>query len=75
LLVIALTLLGRLGVGSTLITFAVLLIPPLHIYKQLRGAYDVGRMSALVRTSLLLVFAFWALVAYLLLLLALGVLG
>ncbi len=31
-----------------------LLVPPLHMYRQLRGAYLIGRFSALLRTLLLI---------------------
>ena len=75
LLVIALTLLGEIGVAGGFIVLAALLIPPIHMYRQLRGAYGIGRMSALVRTVALLVFAFWAMSAYFFLLIAMGVLG
>ena len=36
------------------------LVPPFHMYRQLRGAYQLGRFSALVRTMLLTTFAFIA---------------
>src|SRR3546814_4474542 len=54
LLVIALSLLGAIGLGSDLIAFAAMLLPPIHIYKQLRGAYELRRFSALWRTFVLL---------------------
>jgi hypothetical protein len=75
LMVIALTVLGEIGVMDGLIVMAAMLIPPVHMYRQLRGAYGIGRLSALIRLSALLMFALFALVAYLLLLLAMGVLG
>jgi hypothetical protein len=57
------------------IRIAMILIPPLHMYRQLRGAYQLGRWSAIWRTGALLVFAFTAIILFLLLLLALGVFG
>lgn len=36
------------------------LIPPIHMYRQLKGAYRLGRFSALLRTMLLVTFAFIA---------------
>jgi hypothetical protein len=54
---------------------AMMLIPPLHIYSQLRGAYGVGRFSAAWRTLVLMTFAGVALTLFLLLLLTLGVFG
>ena len=35
-------------------------VPPFHMYRQLRGAYQLGRFSAIVRTMLLTTFAFIA---------------
>ena len=35
-------------------------VPPLHMYRQLRGAYELGRFSAVMRTIALLTFAFIA---------------
>src|SRR3546814_5821766 len=69
LLVIALSLLGAIGLGSDLIAFAAMLLPPIHIYKQLRGAYELRRFSALWRTFVLLVFALIALVFFIMLML------
>lgn len=75
LLVIVLTVLGEIGVAAGLISMAAMLIPPVHMYRQLRGAYEIGPVSALIRLFALLMFALFALIAYLLLLLAMGVLG
>ena len=72
---IALSLLRPLGVGSTFIGLAIFLAPPVHIYRQLRGAYALSWFSALWRTAALLVFALVAAIIFFLLLLTLGVLG
>ncbi len=37
--------------------FALMLIPPFHMYRQLKGAYRLSRFSALWRTFLLVTFA------------------
>jgi hypothetical protein len=58
--VIALSLLRPLGLGAGLATMAILLVPPVHMYRQLRGAYALSRFSALWRTVLLVNFAFVA---------------
>ena len=55
--------------------FAVMILQPLHMYRQLRGAYALSRFGAAWRTLVLLAFALLALVIFLLLLLALGLLG
>ena len=51
------------------------LVPPVHIYKQLRGAYGLSRFSALWRTIVLMVFVTIILLLFLNLLLLLGALG
>jgi len=51
------------------------LIPPVHIYKQLRGAYSLSRFSAFWRTVMVLVFSVIILLLFLNLLLLLGALG
>ncbi len=75
LLAIALVGINTLGVGGGVLGLAFMLIPPIHMYKQLRGAYALSRFSALWRTFFLIVFATISMTLFLLLLLALGVLG
>jgi hypothetical protein len=72
---IALLLLALIGLRGGWIALAALLIPPIHIYRQLKGAYQLSRWSALWRTGALLQFITMALTLFFLLLLALGVLG
>jgi hypothetical protein len=48
-------------------------VPPIHIYKQIRGAYQTGRFSALWRTFMLSNFALIALTLFAVLILTLGV--
>ncbi len=72
---IALSLLRPLGIGGAFTGLAIALVPPIHIYRQVRGAYDLSRPSALWRTAVLLFFTMIAAVIFFLLLLALGVLG
>ena len=56
-------------------SLAILLVPPIHIYRQLRGAYQLSRWSAIWRTAALIVFAFVAATLFFLLLLTLGAFG
>ncbi|MEZ5693436.1 MAG: DUF3667 domain-containing protein [Altererythrobacter sp.] len=73
LLFIALSVLGTVGVGLPWLLAAVAIIPPIHIYKQLRGAYELSRFSALWRTVVLTnLIVFVVLVMFLWLLLLLG---
>lgn len=68
LLVVVLTL--AIAVGAPLILAAAVLIPPWHMYRQLRGTYDLTRGSALWRTTALLVIATTAMILFAMLLLA-----
>jgi hypothetical protein len=73
--VIALSFLRLLGVPDVFAGFAIMFVPPIHMYRQLRGAYALSRWSALWRTFVLLNFAFIAASLFFTGLLALGVLG
>ncbi|HYZ48296.1 MAG TPA: DUF3667 domain-containing protein, partial [Sphingomonas sp.] len=75
MLVIALTLLGKAGVPNDAVSLAAILIPPVHIYRQLRGAYCTRRRWAIARTIALVIFASFTLFVFGLLLLALGAFG
>lgn len=55
ILVVAGLLFG--GLGMTSIAGLLWLLPPFHMYRQLKGAYDLGRKGALWRTLLLTLFA------------------
>lgn len=72
---IALVLLWAVGLGGGLLQSLVLLVPPVHMYRQLRGAYQLSLWSAIWRAFLLVIFAGVTSTLFLLLLLALGVLG
>ncbi|HEX2764495.1 MAG TPA: DUF3667 domain-containing protein [Allosphingosinicella sp.] len=72
---IAFVLLGRLGAPGALLGLAALIVPPLHMYRQLRGAYRLSPRSALWRTAALLFFAAVALTLFGLLLVTLGLMG
>ncbi|OYW46858.1 MAG: hypothetical protein B7Z08_09935 [Sphingomonadales bacterium 32-68-7] len=75
LLFVAIALLGQIpGIGTPLF-FATVLIPPLHIYKQLKGAYGLTRFSALWRTFVLMTFIGVILTLFLSMALLLGVIG
>ena len=52
LLLIFVSLLGLAGVGSGFIALIMMFVPPLHIYKQLRGTYGLSRFGAFVRMLL-----------------------
>jgi hypothetical protein len=48
------------AVGWTAAAGFLFFVPPIHMYRQLKGAYQVGRFGALFRTTLLVTFAFVA---------------
>ncbi|HEX2804265.1 MAG TPA: DUF3667 domain-containing protein [Sphingomicrobium sp.] len=69
LLIVSSMLLGRLYEPLAPL---VMLAMPVHIYRQLRGAYAVGRFAALWRTAALLLFATLAIAFFVVMLAALG---
>jgi hypothetical protein len=75
LALVTLSLLRALGISQALIGLVFTFVPPIHIFRQLRGAYALPWYSALWRTAALLVFAGVAAMIFFTLLLALGVLG
>jgi hypothetical protein len=74
LMVVGVVLLGLLGL-SGLANLMLVLVPPVHIYRQLRGAYGLSRFGATWRTAALLVFAGIALILFLALLVGLGLMA
>jgi len=72
---IALSVLRLLGFSDAIAVLAIMFVPPVHIYRQLRGAYSLSRWSALWRTFVLINFAFLAAALFFTGLLMLGVLG
>ena len=71
ILVSAGTLLAAAGI--TAVAPFLLFIPPIHMYRQLRGAYGCGRFGALWRTIVLVVVAVIVLTAFILAMGALGI--
>jgi hypothetical protein len=69
LLVVAAVLVGTVAPA---VAGMAMLIPPIHMFRQLRGAYQVSRWGALWRTVLLTIFAVAAAVLFMVLLVGLG---
>ena len=74
LLLIFVSLLGLLGARSGFLTLIMMLVPPVHIYKQLRYTYGLSRLGAFVRMLLLLFAALIVLSIYTSLLVFIGAL-
>lgn len=72
LALIVFVLLQSAGLGGPLLDLAAVLVPPIHIYRQVKGAYGLSRFSALWRAFVLLIFATIALTLFAMLLLMLG---
>ena len=72
---IALSLLGLLGLPGGITLLAVLIVPPVHIYRQLKEAYGLSRASALWRTAALMILSLVAIALFAAILLFLGVFG
>ncbi|KQT32307.1 hypothetical protein ASG29_10875 [Sphingomonas sp. Leaf412] len=73
LLTIVLAVLGAIGLNEGVLWTAALLIPPVHLYRQLKDGYLLSRGGALWRTFLMLNFAVFTTTFFILLLLYLGV--
>lgn len=72
LLVIVLAVLVALGLPAEAGWTAAFLIPPFHIYKQLKYGYKLSRLGALWRTFLMVNFATFTLTTFVVLLVWLG---
>ncbi|OBX18745.1 hypothetical protein A9995_09200 [Erythrobacter sp. QSSC1-22B] len=72
LLFIVLSVLGMAGAPSRIVATATAAIPPIHIYKQMRGTYALSRFSALWRLGVLLAFVTIIVMLFLQILLMLG---
>lgn len=75
LFAVMLTVLGFAGVGAGIIAPAALFIPPIHMFRQLKQAYQLHWASAAVRTFLLVNFCAITASLYFVLLLGIGALG
>ena len=75
LLFVLLTVLSAAGLSGGLLALAFTLIPPIHIYKQLRGAYSLSRFSAGWRMVALSIFILIIVLLFVNVLLLLGALG
>jgi len=75
LFAVVLTVLGFAGVGEGIIAPAAVFIPPVHMFRQLKQAYQLHWASATIRTFLLVNFCAITASLYFVLLLGIGALG
>lgn len=75
LLSIALSLLAAIGLSNGWILLALAIVPPLHMYRQLKEAYALNRAGALWRTFALLMAAYIVGLLFIAMLLAMGLAG
>ena len=52
--VVMLTLMGRIGLSGGIVALLAMILVPLHMYRQLKGTYRLGRFGAIWRTFALL---------------------
>lgn len=74
LLMVLLAIAAVAGISTDIREAAMLFVPPVHMYRQLRGAYGVSRAGALIRLLLLLISIGIVLATFTTLLLLFGVL-
>jgi hypothetical protein len=72
---ILLTLASAFGVSGVIWGTALGIVPPLHLYKQLRHAYKLSRFGAWLRLFLLSIGIFIVLMLFFMLLLLIGMIG
>lgn len=75
LLFIAITLAGEIGVGAEWLAIASIAVPFVHITRQLKQAYRLGWVSAVLRAMLLSVFITIVLTIFVVLLVLMGMMG
>ena len=71
LLVVVGTLTAYVGIKQ--IAAVLLFVPPIHMFRQLRGAYSLGWASALWRTVLLTAFAIIAMIIFIVAMVGMGI--
>ncbi|QTD55755.1 DUF3667 domain-containing protein [Parasphingorhabdus cellanae] len=75
LLFITCAILAALGVSQAIWVLLLVFYPPFHMYRQLRHAYKLSRIEALLRLSALLVFTVISMTLFFVILFAVGILG
>ncbi len=74
LLVVALTIAGAAGLGAPFVPLIAMIVPPVHMFRQLRGAYSLSKFGTFWRTVALVRFALVAVAIFTMLIAMLGLL-
>lgn len=72
LMVVGLSIASAIGLWSGVVAAVLFFFPPWHMYRQLKGAYRLGRFGALWRTFALIVSAYTAALIFFIFLVAMG---
>ncbi|MBJ6121410.1 DUF3667 domain-containing protein [Sphingomonas mollis] len=72
---VVLSLVGMSGIATGLLMTCASIVIPIHMYKQLRGTYLIGRVGAALRMVLMFIAANVALAGFVTLLMGLGLVG
>jgi hypothetical protein len=72
LLVVALSIASAIGLWGGAVALVLLLFPPWHMYRQLKGAYGLGRFGAVWRTFALIISAYTAALIFFVFLVTMG---
>lgn len=75
MLMVILSVLYRVGLHQAAVAIAALLIPPVHLYRDLRGAYSLGFIATTWRLAALLLFILIVVAMFLQLLWLIGIAG
>jgi len=75
LLFITCAIMAAIGIPGGMWTTLLIIYPPIHIYRQLRHAYKLSRLEAVIRSLVMFIFVIISIVLFFGILLALGVLG
>lgn len=75
LLIVLASLAAAFGVSSSIWATALVFVPPIHMYRQLRAAYGLSRFGAWIRLFFLSIFSIIVLIIFTVLLFVMGVLS
>ncbi len=75
LLLVAMAIPMQFAATAGLAAWVLTIVPPVHMFRQLKGAYGLGWLGALWRTLAMTIFALIALIVFVIALIAMGIAG